>query len=76
VQKLTKQNKINKKLDSCMELCFKKNVLLYRSKYSNLKLTEATVGRGLGSSEEVWQRRTNLGCNTYVHSNNTSNVTT
>jgi hypothetical protein len=27
---------------------------LYVSKYSNLKLAEATMGRGLGSSEEVW----------------------
>jgi hypothetical protein len=26
---------------------------LYRSKYSNLKLVEATMGRGVGSSEEV-----------------------
>jgi hypothetical protein len=29
---------------------------LYRSDYSNLKLAEATMGRGVGSSEEVWQR--------------------
>jgi hypothetical protein len=27
---------------------------LYRSEYSNLKLAEATTGRGLGSSEVVW----------------------
>jgi hypothetical protein len=27
--------------------------LLYRNKYSNLKLAEATKGWGLGSSEEV-----------------------
>jgi hypothetical protein len=27
---------------------------LYWSKYSNLKLAEATMGRGLESSEEVW----------------------
>jgi hypothetical protein len=27
---------------------------LYRGKYSNLKLAEATMGKGLGSSEEVW----------------------
>jgi hypothetical protein len=26
---------------------------LYRSEYSNLKLAEVTMGRGLGSSEEV-----------------------
>jgi hypothetical protein len=26
---------------------------LYRSKYSNFKLAEATMGRGPGSSEEV-----------------------
>jgi hypothetical protein len=27
---------------------------LYRSKYSNLKLAETTMGRGPGRSEEVW----------------------
>jgi hypothetical protein len=27
---------------------------LYGSEYSNLKLTEASMGGGLGSSEEVW----------------------
>jgi hypothetical protein len=27
---------------------------LYRSEYSNLKLAEATMGRGQGSNEEVW----------------------
>jgi hypothetical protein len=25
------------------------------------------MGRGLGSSEEVWQRQTNVGCDTLVH---------
>jgi hypothetical protein len=36
-------------------ICKSLNVTqLQRSKYSNLKLTEATTGRGLGSSEEVW----------------------
>jgi hypothetical protein len=28
--------------------------LLYRNEYSNLKLAEAAIGRGLGSSEEDW----------------------
>jgi hypothetical protein len=27
---------------------------LSRSEYNNLKLAEASTGRGLGSSEEVW----------------------
>jgi hypothetical protein len=27
---------------------------LYRNEYRNLKLAEATMGRGLGSSEEDW----------------------
>jgi hypothetical protein len=27
---------------------------LYRGKYSNLKLGEATMGQELGSSEDVW----------------------
>jgi hypothetical protein len=30
------------------------DVLMYRNKYSNLKLAEATMRRGHGSSEEVW----------------------
>jgi hypothetical protein len=30
------------------------NMELYRNEYSNLKLAEATMGRGLGSNEEVW----------------------
>jgi hypothetical protein len=29
---------------------------LYKNEYNNLKLAEATMGRGLGSSEEVWHR--------------------
>jgi hypothetical protein len=27
---------------------------LYRNEYSNFKLAESTMGRGLGSSEEIW----------------------
>jgi hypothetical protein len=30
------------------------DVLNVEEKYSNLKLAEATMGRGLGSGEEVW----------------------
>jgi hypothetical protein len=40
--------------------------LLYRRKYGNLKLAEDTMRRGPGSSEEVWQRSTNVGFNTQV----------
>jgi hypothetical protein len=29
---------------------------LYRKKYSNLKLAEVTMGRGLRNTEEVWYR--------------------
>jgi hypothetical protein len=30
-------------------------------------VAEATIGRGLRSSEEVWLRWTNLGCNMYIY---------
>jgi hypothetical protein len=30
------------------------DVLAVKEKYSNYKLAEATMGRGLGSSKEVW----------------------
>jgi hypothetical protein len=33
---------------------------LQRREYSNLKLAEATMGSELGSSDEVWQRWTNV----------------
>jgi hypothetical protein len=39
---------------------------LYRSGYSNIKLAEVTMGKGLGSSEEVWLRWTNVGYNTSI----------
>jgi hypothetical protein len=39
----------------------------------NTVVAEATVGRGPGSSEEVWERWTNVGCNTQVHGKNTKN---
>jgi hypothetical protein len=42
---------------------------LYRNEYSNLKLAKATMGRGLGSSEESGKD-----CNTYMHGNNTGNL--
>jgi hypothetical protein len=32
------------------------------------------MGRGLGSCEEVWQRRSYLDCNTPMHGNNTKNL--
>jgi hypothetical protein len=35
----------------------------------NVYLAEATMGRGLGSSEKVWYRWTNMGGNTHVHGN-------
>jgi hypothetical protein len=47
---------------------------LLRSKYSNLKLAEATMGRGPGSCKEVWWKRINVGCNTQVHGSNTRNL--
>jgi hypothetical protein len=36
---------------ACEETVNKKQSLIL---YSNLKLAEATMGRGLGSSEELW----------------------
>jgi hypothetical protein len=32
------------------------------------------MGRGPGSSEEVWYRWTNAGCNTYVSESNARNL--
>jgi hypothetical protein len=32
------------------------------------------MGTGPGSSEEVWQRCTNVGCNAHVHRSNACNL--
>jgi hypothetical protein len=37
------------------------------------KLAGATMGRGLGKSEEDWKKWAILGCNTYMQGNNTRN---
>jgi hypothetical protein len=44
---------------------------LYRNEYRNFKLAGATMGSGLGRSEEDWKRRTSCGCDIYMHGNNT-----
>jgi hypothetical protein len=47
---------------------------LYRNECSLLQLAGATMGKGLGSSEEVWWRLTNLGGNIYLLGNITRNL--
>jgi hypothetical protein len=36
----------------------------------NLKLAEATMGSGLGRSEDDWKRRINWSCNTHMYRKN------
>jgi hypothetical protein len=44
---------------------------LYRNEYRNLKLMEATTGRGPGRREEDWKRGSNWNCNAHMHGINT-----
>jgi hypothetical protein len=46
---------------------------LYRNEYRNFRLACATMGSGLGRSEEDCKRQINWSCNTHVHGNNTGN---
>jgi hypothetical protein len=46
-------------------------LFLYRNEYRNLKLADATMGRGLGRCEEDSMSWTQWGWNTYMYGNNT-----